>query len=334
MKRAVLGLDTSCYATSCALLSLEGKILADVRLKLEVKAGERGLRQSEAVFQHIRKLPEALTTAFGEAPEASLAAVCASAKPVEAPDSYMPVFQAGLSMARALAASHQVPCFETTHQAGHLAAARIGVSEIPEEHMAIHLSGGTTEILHVTAEGARSLGKTRDISAGQLLDRVGVRLGYSFPAGRRMDELARGHRPAQRYPAAVSGTTVSFSGAEAAVLRDIEAGEYSEGQIASELFDLIARSLLRMTEAAAAESGARQVLVTGGVAASETLRENLANRMSKRLPWIKTDFSLPARAGDNAVGVAFIGLERLKAWKETHHGSDSQRQGNLGEINQ
>lgn len=330
MTQAVLGLDTSCYATSCALVSLGGRILADIRLKLEVKPGERGLRQSEAVFQHMRQLPDAVASAFAQAPGLTLSAVCASEKPVDAPGSYMPVFQAGAALAKSLSASHAVPCYLTTHQAGHLAAAGIGMAEPPPEYLAVHLSGGTTEILSVRAGGVRSLGRTRDISAGQLLDRIGVRLGFDFPAGNAMDQLAIGHAPAQRYPAAVSGAEASFSGIEAAALRDVDAGQVGREQVAAELFDAISRSLLKMIGAASEKTGLRQVLVTGGVAASQTLRENLLRRMARQFPRLKTDFGLPQYTGDNAVGVALIGLQRAKQWKETGHGEDTQRQGNLG----
>ncbi len=311
MKRAILGLDTSCYTTSCALMGEDGKVEADVRMGLQVPRGERGLRQSEAVFEHLKQLPAALEQAFGQAGPLWLAGVCASEKPVDDEDSYMPVFQAGLSFGRALAASFGAPLVRTTHQRGHLAAAEIGLGELPGIHLAVHLSGGTTEILLREGDSIKLLGGTRDISAGQLLDRLGVSLGASFPAGPYMDVLAAGGRATGRYPAAIRDGGVSFSGAEAAALRDLGQGGISPEQVAAELFDHLARSLARLIGHWHKRTGAETVLVTGGVAASSLLRESLRERLRKEAPELRMAFGKREYAGDNAVGVARIGFHRI-----------------------
>ena len=85
---AVLGLDTSCYTTSAAAVDAQGKVIAFSRLLLPVEAGQRGLRQSEAVFAHVRQLPQVMESLMTELPtEATIRAVCASSKPRDEADS-------------------------------------------------------------------------------------------------------------------------------------------------------------------------------------------------------------------------------------------------------
>lgn len=311
MRRAFLGLDTSCYTTSCALVGEDGNVEADARMGLTVPLGERGLRQSEAVFAHLKQLPAVLEQAFGQAGPVSLLGVCASGKPVDAEDSYMPVFQAGVSFGKALAVSGSVPFYLTTHQRGHFSAAEIGQTDLPGRHLAVHLSGGTTEILLREVESIQRLGGTGDISAGQLLDRLGVALGAAFPAGPYMEKLAEDVRATGRYPVSFRDGLVSFSGAEAAAVRDVRQEALAPEQVSAELFDHLARSLARLIQFWSERTGVEAALVTGGVASSALLRNRLENRLGKAAPQIKLLFGKREYAGDNAVGVARIGLNRL-----------------------
>ena len=143
--KAALGIDTSCYTTSVALAVEDGALLSRRRL-LDVEQGARGLRQSEALFQHVQRLPALLEDMLSKAGEAQIACVCASARPRDAEGSYMPVFTAGTGFARAIAASLRVPFYETSHQQGHVRAAMEGAGALPEEFLALHLSGGTTAV--------------------------------------------------------------------------------------------------------------------------------------------------------------------------------------------
>ena len=195
----VLGIDTSCYTTSVAAADENG-VLASNRQLLPVQAGARGLRQSEAVFAHIRQLPalyeKTLTDLCGRRPDA----VCVSAHPRDDETSYMPVFLSGLSFARLAAASFQVPLLTTTHQRGHVRAALEDSGLTASPYLALHLSGGTTEVLLMDREEQLTLlAGTRDLHAGQLIDRVGVALGLSFPAGPQLDALAMSGTANGRY---------------------------------------------------------------------------------------------------------------------------------------
>lgn len=317
MSRFVLGLDTSCYTTSCALVHVGSLKVNQVRKMLPVKHGQRGLRQSEAVFAHIRQLPEALEELMKAQPGTSIVAVCASEKPLDHEESYMPVFQAGTTTAKALASCLQVPCYLTTHQRGHLAAALIGQETVPLEYLALHLSGGSTQLLQVSNEEVVVLGGTSDISAGQLIDRVGVALGSIFPAGPTVESWAMGQSACGRYPAICKNGEISFSGMEAAAMRDI-ADRLPKEQVAVEIFDGIVRSVLKLLFFHAQEEGTKPLLITGGVATSTLFEAMLTTRAEKQKVKTPMIFSQKQYAGDNAAGVAMIGLQRYL--KEEQHG--------------
>ena len=177
MTRVVIGLDTSCYTTSAAAVTVEGQVIASCRKLLPVKEGERGLRQSEAVFIHVRQLPGRLEELGQAIRGMEIAAVCVSSRPRDEEESYMPVFQVGDAQGRGIAAMLGVPCFASTHQRGHIAAARVDSGVAEGDLLAVHLSGGTTELLCLQGEKLTLLGGTLDLHAGQVVDRAGVALG-------------------------------------------------------------------------------------------------------------------------------------------------------------
>ena len=307
--RAVLGIDTSCYTTSCAAADEQFNLLSADRMLLPVKQGTCGLRQSEAVFIHLKQLPQVMEKTLTRV-NADIAAICVSAKPVDGEESYMPVFQAGLSAAKSIAAAMRVPCYETTHQRGHLAAAQIGSSQMQGDFMALHLSGGTTDLLMVSGETLEGLRSSLDLPAGQLIDRVGVRLGLPFPAGPSLEALAARGRATGRYGVSLSESGLHISGAEAQALRDIEEEVLNPEDIAAEVFDFISRSVLKLLSRVQEELGICTALVFGGVASSMLLRDLLIKRIeSKRSP-LDIRFGAPEYSGDNAAGVAMIGARQ------------------------
>ena len=310
MKGAVLGIDTSCYTTSVACFGQTG-VLYDGRTLLPVQKGDRGLRQSEGVFLHTRQLPPLVEAAFSAVPPEGIAAVACSRAPVDRGDSYMPVFLTGMGVARALAASLQVPLFPLDHQSGHIRAALIGNEAlITAPFYAVHLSGGTTDLLALEARepGAFSiepLGCSEDLHAGQLVDRVGVLLGCGFPAGKELEALARQAQARDvRIPASVRELACSLSGAETAARRLLNEGR-TAAEIAYGVYDLLARTLNKLLTNAARQQGERPVLLCGGVASSQLLRDLLQDRCELPLFFGESRYS-----SDNAVGVAALGYDR------------------------
>ena len=313
-KPVVIGFDTSNYRTSVAAVTLDGEILVNHRELLPVPDGERGLRQSDAVFTHIRQLrnsEEKLRAALGNA---KIVTVAASTKPRDGEDSYMPVFQAGYTAGTLLAAALNIPFYETTHQRGHLAAALHGTKlEGTERLLAIHLSGGTTDLLALDGEKLEQIGGSADLHAGQLVDRAGVAMGLGFPAGEALEALAVNGKSEGRLGCSMEdgGLTCHLSGAETRVQQWIREGMLPREDIAREIYDLLARTLIRMLQAGAGKTGTRPALITGGVAASALLRQMLEERRKKARSCPEIVFGKPEMSGDNAVGVALLGAQHL-----------------------
>ena len=314
MKSFVIGIDTSCYTTSVACVSTEG-IVFEKRTVLSVPLGARGLRQSDALFQHVRNLPALIRALFEAIDGRDVLAVCASAKPAAATDSYMPVFLSGTQTAVSIACTLGVPMLEQTHQAGHVRAALHGNEGLrsKRELLALHLSGGTTDILRVTLDRGKirriePLGGSDDLHAGQFVDRVGVRLGLPFPSGQSLEKLAASAVMRDiRLPSSVRGLHCSFSGQETQAIRLWDEGAVNE-EIAYAVYDCLARTVAKLIDHAARLYGPLPVLLSGGVSGSALLRQLLAQRTRREL------FNAPeGLSSDNAVGTALLGLDEVNA---------------------
>ncbi|MDO4493270.1 MAG: O-sialoglycoprotein endopeptidase [Clostridia bacterium] len=316
----VLGFDTSCYTTSLACID-EKSIVLDKRTVLSVPLGGRGLRQSDALFQHNRNMPVLLESLFGAIDPSAVEAVGVSTRPVDAEDSYMPVFLAGILTAKAVAGALGVPLIETTHQMGHIRAASFGGNEevlMRDRFLAMHLSGGTTDLVEVGTCDSKIIsiepfGKCTDLHAGQMVDRIAVALGCAFPGGPHLERIANeAVRKDIRIPVSVRGTDCSLSGAEAALMRLIGNGE-DRCEVAYAVYDLLARMLAKLIRNAAEEKHCGTFLISGGVASSKLLRELLAVRLKGAAD---VRFGQNALSSDNAVGVALTAGDRI--WNRTN----------------
>lgn len=308
----LLAIDTSCYTTSWALVAQDGQVVATAQKLLEVPEGGRGLAQSAALFQHVKAGHSLFQRLWQQASPTQVKAVAASIQPRPQPDSYMPVFLAGQHWGELLACAWQVPFYTTSHQEGHIMAG-VKTSGMPEKpnFLAVHLSGGTSEILLVqtTATGfaITKVGGTKDLAAGQLVDRVGVALHCAFPAGKALDDLAlsyQGDKPLIK--SCTQGSCFSFSGPETAAQRLVQAGAPA-GAVAQSVFTVIANSLEKSLRYAMTETGCQDVLLVGGVAGSRFLKQRLQHRLSGRGQLF---FTPPEYAKDNALGVAWLGLRQ------------------------
>ena len=297
-----LGIDTSNYTTSSAVF--DGEDGCNAGRLLTVRPGELGLRQSDALFQHVKALPQR----FQELREAgwleNLSAVGVSDRPRAVEGSYMPCFLAGDSLGHALALTLNVPCYRVSHQQGHVAAAAwsAGHLELMDRPMlAWHLSGGTTELLYVEPEGvnvsAHRIGGTSDISAGQLIDRTGVLLGLDFPAGKAVDALAEGQTD-RKFSVKLNDLTFSLSGMENKMRAMAEQGE-EPGRICGFVLETVADIVRRTTLAALARYPGLPVLCSGGVASNRRLRAVLTEACG-------AVFAQPRYSTDNAMGVAIL----------------------------
>ena len=310
----VLGLDTSNYTTSAAVFDGEGG--RNQGRLLEVRPGELGLRQSDALFQHVKHLPEVVEALLGEEGLGTVQAVGASTRPRAVEGSYMPCFLAGASQGQVLSQVLGVPFYAFSHQQGHLAAAawsagRLDLLDRP--FLAWHLSGGTTELLRVEPEEdgvavrAEILGGTSDISAGQLIDRTGVLLGLPFPAGKGVEKLGRQAQKREYYKVKVNGLTFSLSGMENKVRQMVQRGE-EPAEIAWFAQETVCRVVQACTKAAMEVYPGLPVLCSGGVASNGRLKELLRQNCGAL-------FAQPQFSTDNAMGTAVLTWRALERGK-------------------
>lgn len=309
-----LGIDTSNYTTSAALYDSHTNEMINKRQLLEVDKGSLGLRQSEALFAHIKALPDIIDDLFkAEFSSKDICAVGVSSRPRDIKGSYMPCFLAGVSVAASVAAVLDLPLYKFSHQCGHIAAALYSAQKVElvnREFIAFHVSGGTTEALIVKPDDERVIkceivAKTLDLNAGQAIDRVGKMLGLPFPAGPELDRLARqGELPKVVKPV-IKGYDCCISGLEnqCALLKS---QGYEPADIARYAIEYIAETLDQMTERLLTDFGDLPLVFAGGVMSNSIISQRFKLKFG-------ACFATPEYSADNAAGIALLAhLKRSK----------------------
>ncbi len=307
----IIGIDTSNYTTSVSLVTLGGELLASIKRPLPVKEGEHGLRQSDALFHHVKNLPlnmeELRSVLAGRCP----VAVGVSSRPRNIEGSYMPCFLAGVAAAESISAALSIPIYRFSHQCGHIMAALYssGSEELLlRSFAALHLSGGTTELVLVNAEGGEFVtelvGGTKDLNAGQAIDRVGVFLGMPFPAGAHMEKAALENK--KRIPkrkVSTDGTYMNLSGLENMAMRLYrETGDIP--LTSAFVLDQIGESVRSISRALIDKVGDIPFVFAGGVMSNSLIKEKLKGAFDAR-------FAEPSLSADNAVGTALLARREL-----------------------
>ena len=299
---SVIGMDTSNYTTSIACF--DGHNGVNCSRLLPVKQGELGLRQSDAVFAHIKSLPELSGRLFSDVQIGKITAVGVSTRPRAVEGSYMPCFMVGYSHAKMMADLLQVPLIEVSHQQGHVAASlwSAGHLELMDEpHLAWHLSGGITELLLVEPEGKNVLctkiGGTTDISAGQLIDRSGQLLQLPFPSGKHIDALSKEAELTETFKVKCPGLEFSLSGVQNKV-QQFHEKHGIPAETAAYALRCVVKAVYLATENALKMYPGCRVVFSGGVASNSMLRQ-------VTLP-LNPIFSEPQYSTDNAMGVAVL----------------------------
>jgi len=298
----VIGIDTSNYTTSIAFFDGVGG--ENCSKLLPVKAGELGLRQSDAVFAHTKSLPELSGRLFSNIQKEKITAIGVSTRPRAVDGSYMPCFMVGYSHAKMLSDALQIPLVEVSHQQGHVAASlwsagRLDLMDIP--HLAWHLSGGTTELLLVEPDEKNvictKIGGTTDISAGQLIDRTGQLLDLPFPSGKYLDTLSQESTKKDLFKVKCTGSQFSLSGVQNKV-QQYHGINNDPAETAGYVLRCVAKAVYLATEQAQKAYPGLPVVFSGGVASNTLLREIIAP--------LKPIFSQPEFSRDNAMGVAVL----------------------------
>lgn len=312
----ILGIDTSCYTTSIAAISLNNELIYNEKIILNAK--NLGLRQSEAVFQHINNLGKISDNINEIMKNYNICAICASKAPRPVKNSYMPVFMVGYNFAKLLSTTLNVDFFETTHQENHIAAS-LYTNKIKNEDkfLSVHMSGGTSEILLVNKKDnkydIKIVAATNDISFGQIIDRVGVKLGYTFPCGKYIDENAINCSETLEVGLKTSTKEgyMNLSGLENQINKIID--KKDDKYISKLLLNAIVKTLEKSLLYVCQKYNVDEVVFAGGVSASKYISTEINKRLSKKN--IHTYFTKPNFATDNAFGCAIIGLNNMMGVK-------------------
>ena len=312
----VLGIDTSCYTSSLACVSLEGEVLLNKQVLLELADGTRGLQQSKAIFNHLKNLPSITSELKSTIDKPELVAVCSSVKPRPQKDSYMPVFVLSQSLGQVIANINNVPYYESTHQENHIMSGLYSLGGFKAKHfLVVHLSGGTTELLDVRVHNhgfdIDMIGSSLDLHAGQFVDRIGVSLGLPFPSGPHLEELANNELESYDIKYYVKDLNISFSGPETHIQRQIVKGLDSR-KIARGVYISLIKTLGKWLINAVKKGYPGDVLLVGGVSSSRIIREDLGADSEIKNEGLSLYFADPQLSKDNALGTALIGLNIYK----------------------
>ncbi len=305
----ILGLDTSNYTTSCAIYNSEENSVVNLGKLLPVKEGERGIRQSDAVFHHVNQIAPLLSQLLKD--NIKIDAVCASTTPRPQPGSYMPCFTVGESVAQSLTAALNVPFFETSHQQGHIMAALFSaecLELIGEPFLAFHVSGGTTEAILVTPSeeniiNCEIVAETLDLNAGQLIDRIGVKMGLKFPCGKELEKLALEYGKLPKVKAVLKDFNCCLSGFENKLCDMYEKGTW-KFEVAAYSLSYVEATISAMTQKLLEKYGKLPVVYAGGVMSNSIIRKSLESKFGAH-------FAKPEFSCDNAAGVSLIGYQKL-----------------------
>ena len=307
MKRYYLGIDTSCYTTSCAIIDSDFHIIGEARKLLEVKLGERGLQQSNMVFQHTKALPKLML----ELPQVPISGIGVSGFPRREESSYMPAFMVGLGQGKTLSHILNVPLHIFAHQENHILAALRDLKHIPTEpFLALHLSGGTTELVycHYQGEGifeSHIIGGSKDLQGGQYIDRIGVAMGLPFPAGKHLESLALQTTEYEPLPSSMKDGWISFAGPCSAAMRRINKtmSDLDKSNLARAVFTSMGNALEKMITYHIKEKPVHTLIAVGGVMSNSLLRKRIETYCKRN--HMTLHVAQPQYSVDNATGNAF-----------------------------
>lgn len=297
-----LGLESSCDETAVAIVEDGRKIIAHRLIsQTEVHSKFGGVVPEVAARRHLEVINDLVEEVFVESAvdPRQLAGVACTTGP-----GLIGTLLVGLSCAKALSWSYDVPLLSVDHIFAHVCANYIDTNLEPP-FVALVVSGGHTQIMHFESyRQATIVGQTLDDASGEAYDKVARLLGLGYPGGPAVDKAAsRGNPSAFRFPeGVVSGSDFSFSGLKTAVLRTVEnlnGADLPIADLAASFQDAVNRVLFRKTLAVARAKNVSKIVLAGGVAANSDLRKRFESLVD-----VEVFRPAPALCTDNAVMVA------------------------------
>lgn len=304
------GIDTSNYTTSVAIYNSDINTVMQYKMLLLVKKGELGIRQSDALFNHVKQLPEVISNLFEE--KHDINSVGVSVRPRNCDGSYMPCFLAGESFADSLGAINNIAVHKTSHQVGHILAALFSCNKfefIDKPFIAFHVSGGTTDCLFVEPDDKEiikisMISSSLDLKAGQAVDRVGLMLGLIFPCGKQLEEIALKSEKKYKIKPTMKDMNCCLSGLENMCRKMLDDNEMHE-DIARFCLEYISATIEEMTKRALSKYGDLPLVYAGGVMSNSIIRDNIKSKFN-------CEFAEPEFSCDNATGVAIYAYLKEK----------------------
>ncbi|MEG1971818.1 MAG: peptidase M22 [Oscillospiraceae bacterium] len=299
METAFLGLDTSNYTSSVSLLWKNE--FKQERSLLNVDDGQLGLRQSDAVFSHVKNLGE-LTRKLLKDEKTAIKGIGVSVSPRDCVESYMPCFLVGKMVGEALSAALDVPLYTFSHQAGHIAAALFsagGEELFNKKFIAFHVSGGTTECVFVNnliKKDIRLICSSNDLNGGQLIDRCAAMLGIPFPGGKGLDALSLNSTKSFKNKISFKDGNPCLSGIENQCQSKFKKEE-EPCDIAKFCLDSLGSAILGMIEYAKSQIDCDTFVFSGGVMSNTILRKVISENCN-------AVFGTRELSADNSVGIA------------------------------
>jgi N6-L-threonylcarbamoyladenine synthase len=316
----ILGLETSCDETAAALVTDDGRILANVvSSQAELHARFGGVVPEIASRHHLELLLPVLREALDEA-ETSLDDV--ETIGVTVGPGLIGALLVGTAAAKALAWARRLPLVPVDHLHGHVASLYLQPDPLEPPFLCLLASGGHTMLLDVRDEGGYTVvGTTLDDAAGEAFDKGARLLGLGYPGGAEIDRLsAEGDPEAFSFPVArVAGHDFSFSGLKTALLytvRDLgpEELERRRADLAAGYQRAIVRALVERALEAAESLGAERIAVVGGVAANSELRASLPNAVAAPLALCTDNAAMIASAARYAEAIPYPDYLALDAY--------------------
>lgn len=320
----VLGLESSCDETGVGIVRGRTLLANEVASSVDLHVRFGGVVPEVASRAHLSALIPTLERAAAKADVdlADLDAVAVTAGP-----GLMGALVVGLASAKALAAYLNKPLYGVNHLVGHVAVDLLDHGPLPMPSLALLVSGGHTQLLHVEDIATRitEVGSTIDDAAGEAYDKVARVLGLPYPGGPVIDKAAQDGDPAAiRFPRGLTARhdleqhrfDFSFSGLKTAVARWVEqrrldGGEVPVNDVAASFQEAVCDVLTAKTIDAARHLGVNSILIGGGVAANSRLRTLLEERAAEA--GIELRRPRPALCTDNGAMIAAVGSEVIMA---------------------
>ncbi len=312
----ILGIDTSCDETAAAVLRDETTVLSNVISSQGIHQEYGGVVPELASRAHLTLLLPAIESALQQA---SCGPDDLDALAVTYGPGLSGCLLIGLSTVKSIALALDKPLVGVNHIEGHVFAGRLVDTGLDPPFIALVVSGGHTQLVHVERWGRyRILGNTRDDAAGEAFDKVARLMRIGYPGGPVIDRLSRNGDPGfldfPRTYLDPQGFEFSFSGLKNAVRmylskRSEDEIDRDQAHIAAAFQEAVVDVLVDKSAAAARAVDADTILITGGVACNSRLRERMTEKGAER--GIRVIYPPPILCTDNGAMIAAAGAYRF-----------------------